>query len=1027
MKKIQLLIVLIWYHGFSQAQSTASIKELRKTFKTYPFTDPNPVPTKSLIYPYFKFDGFTNKPTEKQWKVIELENPFIKLMVLPEIGGKIWSASEKSTGEPFIYNNQVVKFRDIAMRGPWTSGGIEPNYGIIGHTPNCATPVDYKTEKNTDGSVSCYIGTFDKLTQTYWSIEINLPADKAYFTTRSTWYNGNAFEQPYYSWMNVGIPSSKGLEFIYPGSHFIGHAGEYAHWPVNAETGKNISLYDQNDFGTYKSYHVLGSYTDFFGAFYHTKNFGMGHYSLYDEKPGKKIWIWGLSRQGMIWENLLTDTDGQYVEVQSGRLFNQSAEGSMRTPFKNRGFAPYATDEWTEYWFPVKGTAGFVKANPYGSLNLLVEAGYLKWYFSPLQKTDASVVIIDEGKKVVDRKVSFNPLQLYKDSLKWTGDLKNITWSMDGRFFYQADATAENLARPLALPSDFNWQSPYALFTLGKEAAQGRDYAKAEIKFLDCLQKDPYYAPALTEMAFLQLRKMDYESARKSASTALSIDTYDPAANFAYGLANVAINSIADAKDAFGIASASVEFKAAAYTELAKLYFRQAQLNLSLDYAQKAIGANPKNLDAWQLTAVIYRQNGEKEKANRTLEQIRAINPLSHFAEAEFFLSANSSAYVGQAITQEMKEEVFLDLANWYQNLNRYSDAIAILKQAPQQAEVLYWQAYLLTLAHDSSAKEMLSHADQATVAFVFPYRTAAAKVMEWSIQNSPSWKPKYLMALIQWNAGNLELAKKLFLQCGDPNFAPFHAAKAALIESGAEQSLIRAIQLDKQEWRYGKLLASYYMSVGNNQKALVTVLDYQKQFPENDAINFLTAKCLLLNAKYKASYALLTSKNFLPSEGATEAHQLYRESLLMTALDEMNASKYPNALKTIEKALQWPENLGSGKPYDSEIDNRYEKFLQAICLEKMNKKAEANKLYVSLTSERAKTENPYLLVNALSFKKTGAPQHGLALLQLWKNRSSEKSLPDWCINYFETGTIKEPPVRNDEIRLLTRLSGLLN
>jgi hypothetical protein len=105
-------------------------------------------------------------PVNKEWKVVELENDFIRVMILPEIGGKIWGAWEKSSGRPFLYYNQVVKFRDVAMRGPWTSGGIEANYGIIGHTPNCATPVDYVTEKKSDGSVSCYIGTLDLLTQT---------------------------------------------------------------------------------------------------------------------------------------------------------------------------------------------------------------------------------------------------------------------------------------------------------------------------------------------------------------------------------------------------------------------------------------------------------------------------------------------------------------------------------------------------------------------------------------------------------------------------------------------------------------------------------------------------------------------------------------------------------------------------------------------------------------------------------------------------------------------------------------------
>jgi hypothetical protein len=100
----------------------------------------------------------------------------------------------------------------------------------------------------------------------------------------------------------------------------------------------------------------------------------MGRYSTRDDKPGKKAWIWGLSRQGMIWEKLLTDADGQYVEVQSGRSFNQAAEESTFTPFKHRGFEPHAFDAWTEYWFPVKGTKGFVAANEYGALNDLSRA-----------------------------------------------------------------------------------------------------------------------------------------------------------------------------------------------------------------------------------------------------------------------------------------------------------------------------------------------------------------------------------------------------------------------------------------------------------------------------------------------------------------------------------------------------------------------------------------------------------------------------------------------------------------------------
>ena len=336
------------------APGAATVRTYKKVIRTYPFSDPNPIPVVDRIYPYFRFDGYTDTPVDKEWTVVELENDYLRVTVFPEIGGKIWSAVEKSTERSFIYDNHVVKFRDIAMRGPWTSGGIEPNYGIIGHTPNCATPVDYETSTGAFGA-RVVVGVLDLLTRTPWRLEITLPSDAAYFTTRSIWHNATPIEQPYYTWMNTGIKAAGNLELVYPGTHHIGHGGEVAPWPIDPATGRNLAFYEQNNFGPYKSYHVVGRHTDFFGAYWHDDEFGMGRYSTRDDKLGKKAWIWGLSRQGMIWEKLLTDTDGQYVEVQSGRLFNQAAEASTLTPFKHRGFEPHSADTWTRYLVPREG------------------------------------------------------------------------------------------------------------------------------------------------------------------------------------------------------------------------------------------------------------------------------------------------------------------------------------------------------------------------------------------------------------------------------------------------------------------------------------------------------------------------------------------------------------------------------------------------------------------------------------------------------------------------------------------------
>src|SRR4030095_3663288 len=116
MKKFAIILYIFFCcAGLNFAQNAATIKEYLQTFTTYPFSDPNPVPLFTPVYPYYRFDGFTDKPIQKQWKVVQLENDYIKVMILPEIGGKIWAAIEKSTNRSFIYYNHSVKFRDVAM------------------------------------------------------------------------------------------------------------------------------------------------------------------------------------------------------------------------------------------------------------------------------------------------------------------------------------------------------------------------------------------------------------------------------------------------------------------------------------------------------------------------------------------------------------------------------------------------------------------------------------------------------------------------------------------------------------------------------------------------------------------------------------------------------------------------------------------------------------------------------------------------------------------------------------------------
>lgn len=1031
MKKIILLVFALAFISESVAQKNATIKESKKVFKTYGYSDPNPIPEAGKIYPYYRFDGYTNTGVPKEWKIVELENDFIKVMVLPEIGGKIWGAWDKATGKPFIYYNQVVKFRDVAMRGPWTSGGIEANYGIIGHTPNCATPMDYLIETRDDGSVSCYIGTLDLLTQTYWTIEINLPKDKAYFTTRSFWNNTTPLEQPYYTWMNVGMKSTGNLEFVYPGNSYLGHDGETSPWKINTDNGKDISFYENNNFGGYKSYHVFGKYTNFFGAYYHDEDFGMARYSLRDEKPGKKIWIWGLSQQGMIWEKLLSDTDGQYVEVQSGRLFNQASDGSNFTPFKQLGFAPHSADEWTEYWFPVKGTEGFVKANPYGALNVRSDKASVKIDLIALQDLEEEVKVYDGEKVLYSKTVTLSPLKPFSDSFPFDGNTDNLIVTVGDKMKYHADPKHGVLNRPVDSPENFDWNSVFGLYTLGKEFIQQRYYPQAEEKLKAALEKDPNYLPALADLAMLAFRNMDYEKSLEYARHALSIDTYDPAANFYYGLVNDRLGNVTDAKDGFDIASLAPSWRGAAYTELSKIYLREKDLEKALHYAERSLELNAGNTAAWQTIALISRLKNDKKKAEEALQELGALTPLNHFIRFEQYRwqdsDANKTQFVS-AIQNEMKHETFLQLADWYSAAGQLQESVEVLTLAPENPEVYYRIAFLKDRLKKGSGKTFIEKANSISPDLVFPFRASTAETLAWVISQSQDWKPKYYLALIHWSRNDKERAKELFSEAGDPDFAPFYAARAALSEDNRyEADIRRAAQLDPKQWRYGKMLADHLITNKKYKEALEVSAGYHKRFPGDFRIDMLHAKALLLNDQYKATTDILGKTTILPYEGATDGRQLYREAWLMQAVEQINAKKYKTALASISKAKLWPENLGAGKPYDEDIDLRPEHYLEALAYDKTREKEKAKEKYEAIINSKTSGRRNQItsLITALAYKKTNRYEEGEKLLAAWKQKQPDNKMAQWAHATYIGESPKDAPEENGMLRVLKEIAEL--
>ena len=948
--------------GYSQAEKPgvsglvkgSVIREVERPMTTHPYSDPDPVARPGRVYPYFRFDGFTNKSEMRNWKMVELENNYIKLAVMPEMGGKVWEAIEKSRQYPFVFSTHVVKFRDISLRGAWTTGGLEFNFGDIGHATTTATPVDYFTRTNADGSVSCFIGATEWASRTTWRVEIRLDSGKAYFTTRSWWYNDTPVEQEFYHWINAGFKADGNLEFIFPGTHHVGHGGEYDTWPLDS-VGREISFYGKNNFGSYKSYHILGRPSNFYGGYWHNDEMGFGRYSPYFEKLGKKIWILGLSQEGTRWENLLGDKDGLNVELQSGRLFTQASQGSELTPFKHVGFAPYTADAWNDSWFPVKQTRGMTNASLRGALNIRVEGKWLKIDWMSLENQSDTLDVLYSGTSLLRRHLALRPMQLFRDSLKWTGNIDKVAVKLGHDLL--TDDPGDSLNRPLRAPENFDWRSEYGLLLKGTDLSRQKDYNEAEEYFMKSLAKDPNFVPALGQMAQIKYREGLYEMARSFAGKALAVDTYDPLANYFWGLSSEKTGSDADALDGFSVATLSPEFRKAAWLRIAYLNIRKKNWKEAENLISKCVDGYPMDENAIVVKALIDRKHGKSASAINSLNELLAVDPLNHFAQFEKYMITGAGAdkddFV-KYIRQEMPHETFIEMAIRYYEWNMEEESLRILNLAPVHPMVQLWQAWLLDRAgkkSESDNKLMLAMA--ASPELVFPFRPEMTELFSWASRQKPDWKWSYYKALILWQNNQVEAAKSIFDSCGtQPDFVPFYLAKAELFRSdslAARAALEKAYQLDPQQWRTGYRLAQYYISNNRLSDARVVTAKNYKVHPSSFITGLQYAQVLKLVGLYSDALDVLARLQMLPAEGDVNAHSLFRETNILMALEYMKTGKWKKAVVSLNQAETWPENLFSGEPYLA--DNRTTKFLRAYCFSRLKIQPEVDKAFADISS----------------------------------------------------------------------------
>ncbi len=935
----------------SQARQASSALETR-TLLTYPYGAPDPVPMlarDTRLYPYHAFDGYSVTGRDSTWSTVRLENDQVIVWVLPDVGGKLWGAVEKEGGQEFIYRNEVMKFRNIALRGPWTSGGVELNFGVIGHAPWTAAPVDFIVENSADGSASVVVGAMDIPSRTEWRVRISVPPEGAFVQTDALWFNPTPFTQAYYNWMTAAAFAREDLQLVVPGDHYLRHSGEVLPWPVDG-SGHDLSRYAQNTFEGHKSYHVVGAYEDFFGGYYVSDDWGFGHWSPYRDMPGQKMWLWALSDEGGIWEDLLTDTDGQYVEWQAGRLLVQYSPGEHLNPITQAAFEPGAADRWTERWFPVRGIGGMSEASHLGVMHVTREDGRVAVGVNSFVRVRDTLVVRVDGHTVLREALSMEPLRPVRSLVPVPGGSR-FTVSVPGLgLHYSSTPDSSRLHRPFRTDAEAFASRPEAdrLAFEGRELAKGRRFPEARTVLNRALALDPWHPEALAAVAELDLRSGRYGEALASVDRLRQIDAYDPGSNWLAGLANRALGRPADAEEAFGWAARSMAFRAASLTQLAEMALAHGDPERALPLARSAAGYLPDAFGALETEAVALRLLGRRRDAEEVLARLLDLDPLHHFARAEAWLALPSDARRGafvSVIRSEFPEQTYLELAVGYVRRGRPGDAERILSLAPQRPLVAVWRAWLLRESDPAAAADLLAEAADAPPGFVFPFRPESLPVLEWASGYHAAWAFDYWLALLYWSLDRPRDAGSLLQGLADlPDYGPFYAARAALLAGepafDAVRDLRRAVALDPLTWQLRLRLVDRLASEDRWDDALVAAEEASSRFPAVFDVSLARARALVETGHPSDAAAIMDTVIVLPSEMGRTSRQLFEWAHLLVALDLAGAGDLERARAEVLASREWPRRLGQGRPYD--LDERLQHGLLAWLADRLGETASA-------------------------------------------------------------------------------------
>lgn len=924
------------------------------------------------VYPYAIIETISNEKIDKTYEVVFLENEYLKVMVMPELGGRIHRATDKTNQYDFLYYNQVIKPALVGLLGPWISGGIEFNWPQH-HRPTTFMPVDYTTKTYEDGSVSVILMDHDRMYGTKVNTEYRLYPGKAYIEIKAYLSNITPFPQTFLWWANPAIPANEHTQSIFPPdvhavmdhgkrdvSKFPIATGEY--YKHDYSEGVDISFFKNIPVPT--SYMAEKSKYDFMGGYDHKKEAGLLHVADHHISPGKKQWTWGNGDFGQAWDRNLTDEDGSYIELMTGVYTDNQPDFTWLKPFEEKSF--------TQYFMPYKkmGTVKNATVNAAVNLEIMDQKVIMSAYTMGVYP-NSRICLHQDGKLVYEGRMNLSPEETFQHSLDLdVPDETALRISiLDGEgnelVAYQPEPKVTPMipepAEAAKRPEEI--ESMEELYLTGLHLEQYRHATfRPEDYYKEGLKRDPGESRLNNALGLLHLRRGDFKNAEElflksiERLTWKNPNPYNSEPYYHLGLLKMYEDCTEEAYDYFYKATWSAEQQDKAFYYLAMIEVKRGRLTKALEFIEKSIQRNTQSIKAQAMKAIILRKMGAKDKA---MAQVLHCEQLDYFDIMIRYEKYRLNETEGLSLP--VKDETLL-LASWeYGWMGLYEEAMDLSSRLRGQNVLSpYYEAYFADREGlEARTQGSLTYALDHFIGGYFPNRLEDQKVLEAITRIAQQdGKAKYLLGTLYYDKKRVDEAQRMWEESAsiDDQFSTVHRNLALLYfnhcndHEKAKASMEKSFKLDESDARILLELDQLYHKLGWTPEQRVQLLQshldtvYQRD-------DLLVEYILLLQqvGKHEEAYNILKSHGFHPWEGGEgRVTGAYKSVLISLSKVKENEGNLIDAEELLKAALIYPENLGEGK-LEGTKDNDLHFFLGKL-YEKMGRKEQAQAEFIQAT-----------------------------------------------------------------------------